>query len=415
MTRPIQVLGLGADGPEGLSSRAKIALSGATFVAGGRRHLGLIGSMPIETFAIGDNIAELVDRLKRREENERCVVLASGDPLCFGVGATLLRSLPGDEILIEPDVSSLQLAFARAGISWVDAAIASVHGRPLEETLRPLLGRALIGLFTQDGESPARIAEFFLDRGLAHYSAWVGEDLGTADERIHHRSISHLPGRRFAALNFVILRREGAPFRDDLGCEVAPDHHFATPETGPVLLTHRDVRAVTLCRFFEVPEGPIWDLGAGLGGVSIDLARRFPGREVVAVERSEGQLRFLRENRLRFSAYNLEIVEGSAPEVLADRGDPAGIFLGGSGGKLDAILDVIFRRLRLHGVFVANFVGLENLSRTLDRLKSEGWTADVSQVAISRGEPLAGLTTFVPLRPVWVVRSTRPGSGDGSP
>ncbi len=409
MIGPVDVLGLGAEGPDGLSPIAKGRLAAATFLAGGRRHLASVAETSAERFAIGDNVAELVERLRGRRLDECCVVLASGDPLFYGIGHRLGLALGRDQIRVEPALSSMQLAFARAGLSWQGAAIASVHGRPLGATLLPLLGRPRIGLFTQDGASPSAVASFFLDRGLDDYTAWVAERLGSPEERVFERPIAGLVGSRFDDLNFLILER------NQIGDGVfdwlippplaTPDHLYAQPDAGPILLTHADVRAVTLTRFRDVPAGPIWDVGAGLGGVAIDLARAFPASEVVACERSSIQAGCLRENRSRFAAYNLRIVEGEAPGCLEAEPPPAAIFLGGSGGRLDAILDLAFLRLAQGGVLVANFVGLENLARFSDRVKDQGWSVDVAMIQVNHGRALAGLTAMVPLRPVWIVRA----------
>jgi precorrin-6Y C5,15-methyltransferase (decarboxylating) len=409
---PVQVIGIGADGPAVLSPRARAAIAAATFLAGGTRHLELVGPTTAETFAITNNLLALADRLRGRGPAERCVVLASGDPLCFGIGHFLGEVLGRDRIVVEPAVSSLQLAFARVGLSWHDAALASVHGRPLAPTLLPLLGRPKIGLLTQDGASPSAIAAFFLARGLDDYDAWVAEDLGAATERVTPSPLAELPGRRFGDLNVVVLLRRGptnAAIYPLIGrTPGVPDVLFAQPDAGPVLLTHADVRAVTLARFRDLPgEGPIWDIGAGLGGVAVELARAFPGREVVAVERSERQRSFLRENRLRFASFNLRLVAGEAPACLAGEEAPAAVFLGGTGGWLDAILDLVLGRILPGGVLVANFVGLENLARCLERLRTEGWPTDLTQVQVSHGEPLAGLTVLAPQRPVWIVRTKK--------
>lgn len=412
MSEPVVILGLGAGGPSDLSTRAAGWLASATFLAGGRRHLAMARPGPAERFAIVDNVAELVDRLRGRGAEERCVVLASGDPLFYGIGHRLGQELGRDQIRVEPSPSSMQLAFARAGMAWHDASIASVHGRPLAPTLLPLLGRPKIGLFTRDGSGPSAVASFFLTRGLDDYLTWVGERLGTDEECVTCRPIADLPGTTFDDLNFLILERRGpldTPFRaPGPRKEAIPDELYARPDVGPVLLTHADVRAITLTRFRDATEGPIWDIGAGLGGVAIDLSRSFPGSEVVAFERAESQLSYLRANRIRFGSYNLRIVAGEAPGCLAGEERPAVIFLGGTGGQLDPILDVAFDRLLEGGILVANFVGLENLARFSQRVKGRGWPLDLAQVQVSHGRPLAGLTTLVPLRPVWVVRTSRP-------
>jgi precorrin-6Y C5,15-methyltransferase (decarboxylating) len=415
MTRPIHVLGLGADGIASLSERSRAVLAGATFVAGGRRHLELVRPVGLVTFTITNNLPALVDRLRERGPDERCVVLATGDPFCFGIATYLRAELARDELIVEPAVSSLQLAFARVGRSWESAVLASVHGRPLGPTLLPILGAPLIGLLTSDGQGPAAVADYFNDRGLGDdYAVWVCEDLGSAAERVtRHEPLSALSGRAFSKLNIIILERLRAVPRP-FPWSVPLDEHFAQPDSGPILLTHADIRALALSRFDDLPDGPIWDIGAGLGGIAIGLAGRFRGTEIIAVERSANRLDYLRANRRRFEAWNLRIVPGEAPEALDGEEPPAGVFLGGSGGRLAGILDRVAERLRPRGVLVADFIGLENLSQTLGRLRALGWAAEVSQVQIGESRDLAGLTTFAPLRPVWIVRArqSEPGSID---
>jgi precorrin-6B C5,15-methyltransferase / cobalt-precorrin-6B C5,C15-methyltransferase len=416
MSRPVHILGIGADGIEGLSHRARAALAEATFIAGGTRHLDLVGPRGVETFAITNNLSALAERLKGRGPDERCVVLGSGDPFYYGIGTYLRVRLGPDVFIVEPAVSSMQLAFARVVHPWHDAAIASVHGRPLAPNLLPLLGREAIGLFTEGGASPAAVAEFFLERGLDDYDAYVCEDLGAPAERVTRLDIADLPGRRFGDLNILILLRRGnSPGSDRDGppgrrMPAPADDRFARPDAGPTLLTHADVRAVALNRFHGLPDGPVWDVGAGLGGIAVGLANLFPGTEVVAVERSPAQVEYLRINRRRFGAWNMRVVHGEAPEALRDEEAPAGVFLGGSGGRLDEILDLVRDRLRDGGVLVANFVGLENLGRALERLREWGWAPSLSQIQVSQGEPLAGLTTLAPQRPVWIVRAVKGGT-----
>lgn len=412
MGEPVVIVGLGAEGLSGASPRAVAAIRDASWIAGGARHLRMIGATAAETFPISDNVVALIERLAARSPGERCVVLATGDPLFFGIGHRISESLGPEQVRVEPAVSGIQLAFARVGLSWQDAAIASVHGRPLKPVLLPLLGRPRIGLFTRDGDSPSEVARFFLDRGLPGYDAWVCENLNAAEEAVRASDLSELVGRRFADLNVLILsRRQAAP--DEPGpadpglCEFT-DGSFARPATGPVLLTHEDVRSLVVRRFRGLGAGPIWDLGAGLGGVSVELAHAFPGSEVVSVEFSPERVGFLKINRARFGAWNIRVVEGEAPGCLEGEEPPIGIFLGGSGRQLGPILDLIAGRLRPGGRLVANFVGLENLVGALDRLGKLGWGATLTNVQIARGQPLAGLTTLVPLRPVWVVRADRP-------
>ncbi|MDE2505601.1 MAG: precorrin-6y C5,15-methyltransferase (decarboxylating) subunit CbiE [Planctomycetota bacterium] len=417
MTEPVWVIGVGADGFLALSGAARSALDASTWLAGGRRHLELIATANRELFTISNNVADLVARLQLRGQRERCVVLASGDPLLFGIGTVLINALGNDQVRIEPAVSSMQLAFSRTGLAWHDAAIVTVHGRPLKPALLPLLGVEKIGIFTTDGQGPSEIASFLLDRGAVDYVACVCERLGTCNERVTHARLPELIGQVFDPLNVVILRLDRSSNRGDSSekfmqredCVLA-DEDFVGPATGPILLTHADVRALVVQRFRGLRQsGPIWDVGAGLGGVSVSLADSFRDREVVAFERDVGRLGYLRANRAKFGAFNLRVVEGSAPACFAGESEsPAGVFLGGSGGNLAIILEAITARLATGGVLVANFIAIQHLAYTMSCLHQKGWSRAVTMVQISQERSLGGATTFLPLRPVWVVHAVAP-------
>jgi len=182
----IHIIGVGADGLAGLRPELVQLIRSADFLAGGERHLRLADSAPGQRFVIKDNLGDLLAELSRRHPEQKCVVLGSGDPLFYGVGSLIAGTLGSNQVRIEPAVSSMQLAFARAGLSWQHATLATIHGRDLRPNVLPLLGRKLIGLFTQDGDSPAAVARFFLQFELNDYDAFVGENLGAENERVSH-------------------------------------------------------------------------------------------------------------------------------------------------------------------------------------------------------------------------------------
>jgi precorrin-6Y C5,15-methyltransferase (decarboxylating) len=416
----IDVIGIGTDGPEGLSAELGERIRRADFVAGGERHLAYFLELRGERFVIKDNVAALLEALRQRHPAKRCVVLASGDPLFFGIGATLVPRF-GELLRFEPALSSMQLAFARAAMPWQDAKLASVHGRDLRATLLPLLGQPIIGLFTQDGKTPADVAVFFQQYDLHDYEAWVGENLGSDDERVTRWPDLHaLASQGFLPLNYLILRRsaEAQPawaqtMRYRALVPGVPDEAFLRPADGPEVMTRQEVRAVVVSKLLgELQSGDvIWDIGAGLGTVAIECAVLRPQAEVVAVERDPVRRDLLRQNRLRFGAYNIRVVAGSAPEDLrGERQVPRLIFLGGSGGKLAEILDLAGERLMHGGRLVGAFVTLEHLALTLEKLRHWQWPCDVSEINVSRSDPLAGLTGLKPQRGVFVVAADRPGS-----
>jgi precorrin-6Y C5,15-methyltransferase (decarboxylating) len=414
----IDVIGIGADGAAGLRPELVERVLAADFLAGGERHLGYFPEARGERFVIRDNLGDCFVELSRRFPSQHCAVLASGDPLFYGIGSYLYGLLGPTCLRVEPAVSSMQLAFARVGIPWQYAELASVHGRDLRLTLLPLLGKRYVGLFTQDGDSPAAVARFFLDHGLNDYEAVVAENLGTADERLTRwANLQELAGQRFAPLNYLILQDE-VRLRDvglrqayrDLAPGI-PDDAFARPSSGPPVMTCQEVRTVIIGKLLSylAVGDTVWDLGAGLGTVSVEVAVLRPHVEVVAVERDPSRVALLRANREHFRAYNIRVVEGSAPQALQQETErPRLVFVGGSGGRLAEILDLVAERLLDRGRLVVALVTLEHLLTSLERVKGWGWPWDVTEVHVARSDSLGGLTGLRPQRGVFVLRAERP-------
>lgn len=419
MSELIDVIGIGADGTAGLRPGLLERIRAADFLAGGARNLGHFPETAGERFVLKDNLIALLEELDRRAGRQRCVVLASGDPLFYGVGTYILRVLGRERVRIEPSLSSMQLAFARAGLSWQDAVLASIHGRDLRTALLPLLGRHKIGLFTQNGDSPAAVVDFFERFELAdHYQAWLGENLGAPDERITHAPmLGDLRQQRFAPLNYLILSRkqfsaEPAEIQRHRSLVPGvPDHAFARA-ADDANFTRQEIRAVLLSKMAGLlrPGDTAWDIGAGLGTVSIEVAVLRPDVEVIAVEQEPDRVRYLRQNRELFDAYNMRIVEGPAPAVLAiEYTSPRLIFLGGSGRNFMLILEEVEQKLRAGGRFLANFVTLENLANALQRFRAKGWNADVTEVRIAHSDSLGQLTSLRPERTVYIFSADKPG------
>jgi precorrin-6B C5,15-methyltransferase / cobalt-precorrin-6B C5,C15-methyltransferase len=415
MTSQVHIIGIGADGAGGLRPEVVGRIVTAEFLAGGERQLGYFPTAGRERFTIRDNVAELVEELRKRFPAQRCVVLASGDPLFYGIGVALVHAFGPDRVRVEPAVSTMQLAFARGGVPWQHATLATVHGRELRPTLLPLLGHTPLGLFTHDGDTPAQVAHFFLRYGLGDYEAVVAENVGAGGERVTRwPALSALVGQRFSSLNYLILRRSAPPSFERYRHLVpgVPDEAFVRPVDGPEIITRQEVRCVILGKLCGRADAGdvVWDVGAGVGTVAIEMAVLRPHVEVVAVERDPSRAAMIRQNRERFGAYNIDLLEGQAPDVLHGRAErPRAVFVGGVGGRLPGILDLAASRLEEGGRLLGAFVTLEHLLGMIQRLQTWGWPFDVCEVQVSRRDSLGGLTGLKPQRSVFLISADRPG------
>jgi precorrin-6Y C5,15-methyltransferase (decarboxylating) len=413
----IYIIGLSTEGEAGLRPELIDHIRQADFLAGGERHLRHFPNACGDRFIIRDNLRDLLVELCRRASSQNCVVLASGDPLFYGIGTYLARHIPAAELRIEPAVSSMQIAFARAALPWQDATLASIHGRELRPVLLPMLGRRLIGLFTQDGDSPAAVARFFLEHGLDDYEGFVAENLGMAEEGISRwANLGKLSRQSFTALNFLVLQRmTDSALLDEVDrlrglAPGIPDEAFRRPEDKREIMTRQEIRSVVLGKLPPTCAGDtVWDMGAGLGTVSVEIAILRPDTEVVAVECDTERANYLRTNREQFGAYNIRVVEGIAPDALMNQSRrPRVVFIGGSGDRLADILDFVADRLDQGGRLLANFVTLEHLTAALQRLRVWHWPYEITEIQVARSGPLAGLTGLAPQRGVFVLSADEP-------
>ncbi len=395
---PILVVGVGGEGPESLPPAVQKRITQADELWGGKRLLAFWADHPAEKVPIGADIAGQVKRLARRGDR-RVVILASGDPGFYGIVGTLRRELPAEALEVIPHVSSLQLAFARIGEPWSEAVFTSAHARPLAELVGWARRVAKIGILTDRRHTPAVIAQTLLDAGLEDCRAVVAENLGLPDERIIDTRLVDLPGMAFAPLNVLLLLRDSA-WQPQPAFAPRPDEAYAHRRG---LITKADVRALSLARLALRPTDTVWDIGAGSGAVSIEMAQLAWRGQVFAVEHDPENLAYIRENCRRFAALNVTVVEGKAPDVLVDLPAPDAVFIGGTGGNMEAILHHIDRTAAADCRVVMTLATLENLHQAMVLMTGLGWSPRLTQVNLADSRPIAGMTRLSPLNPVFVV------------
>jgi len=400
---PVQVIGTGME-PGVLGHAARAALAQAELIMGAAAHLAAFPELTAEKRPYPSPMNGLWDVL-RANAGRSIALLASGDPLFFGIGTTLLQHLLPEHLVFHPHVSSIQAAFARLGRPWHQAQFVSLHGRPLASLRAALQSNRLYALLTDRDRSPLAIARVLVETGFGESDLWVAEELGSAKERFRHFRATELAevATEFSPLNVVILetRGPGGVLPEFPGI---PDPWFSTgAEPGKGLLSKREVR-LTILSLLAPRAGEIgWDVGAGCGGVAVEWARWNPLGSVHAVEYHPERLEHLGINRERFGVVaNLHIVSGRAPEALTDLPDPHAAFIGGSSGNLRDLLDVVWTRLRPGGRLVASAVTEKSRVdlHTFVGDRAAEWT----ELSIARAEQLAGQRVMRPYLPVLLMK-----------
>jgi precorrin-6Y C5,15-methyltransferase (decarboxylating) len=401
--KTIHVIGAGINGQEAFGIQALERIGEADLLCGSERLLALFPDFVGETMGIDKNLGDLVDTLQRHQG--RIAVLASGDPLFFGIGRYLLRNLPDTLLEFLPNVTSIQYAFAKIREPWDDAVFVSVHGRGLQKSIDRIIANDKAAILTDEINTPAVIARALLDRGCSGYRAYLCEDLGTEDERIRITNISDLVEIEAAPLNVLLLIRE---FDEEEQAYVPtlgiPDDEFLTVKK---LITKEEVRVVTLAKLKLRHDMCMWDVGAGSGSVAIEADHLLPNGRIFAIERNEECRRFIKQNLQKFSARNVQLIEGDAPQCLEELPDPDRVFIGGSGGHLWEILEVVDQRLAAGGRIVLNAITLDTLTAANEFFGNAGYEVEVTTVNIARTRPLTSYKMFEAYNPVYILTAVK--------
>lgn len=390
MSKAIHVVGIGEDGCMGLSSRAYNCIRDCQILVGGQRQLDFFQDFPGRTVVLQSKIKETLLSLYEDSGEHSIVILASGDPLFFGVGSLALEIFGHEFCAFIPQPSSIQLAFAAAGVPWSDARIVSVHGRSIEGLCQKLRLMRKVALLTDRDNSPQRIAMHLMEYGDCEWRATVCENLGGVDQRIREFNLESLAELSdISSLNVLILQRTAA-WQLPSQLSFAPEEEFARrmPKLG--LITKREVRVLSLASLQLASNSVVWDIGAGSGSVAIEASRIASEGRVYAIECEAESQNFCAENIKRLGADNVRLICGEAPAALEGIEDPDAVFIGGSRGQLDALIKLVWQRLKPSGRLVVNAVTLENLSQTAQSLAALAVPYDLTLVQISRTVPLAG-------------------------
>ena len=410
----IKVVGIGLNGKESLATKTKTIVEQATLLIGSDRHLTYFPNHSGDKMVIKNFFEDIKNLQEIKNNHEYIVILVSGDPLFFGLGRLLLEQFDIEELEFYPHLSSIQLGFSRVKIPWHDAIIISGHGRHLDELISSLRqGQEKIAILTDSKNNPQAIAELFLSLKIPiNYDIWVCENLENIDEKVNcftPQILASLTNYQFSALNIVILLRKKDLNLSQKELENLPifgveDNYFLSFKDRPGLMTKKEVRMIILGELGLKSQQIIWDIGAGTGSVSIEIARLCPNSQIYAIEKTAMGINLINKNSKRFKVNNITSIQAQAPNKLQTLPNPNRIFLGGSGGNLIDILDICQDKLAKNGIIIIALATIENLGISLNWIKKNSWNYQLLNINISGSLSVGNLTRLAPLTPIFLVK-----------
>lgn len=392
----VTLIGMGSGQPENLTLQGLAALRQADLILGARRLLAVLPAGCTENRAAAyrpDEVAELL----QTSGAENAVLVYSGDTGFYSGASSMMKKLEslGVRARVLPGLSSIQLLAAALGRPWQGWNLVSAHGRTCDPVAECMQGRPTFFL-TGGSEDPATLCAQLAAEGFGDVQGVVGQCLGTPEEKLFRGSVKELAVGRFNSLSVLLVEAAEVLPRRAPGL---PDEAF---ERGDVPMTKQEVRAAVLAKLAVRPEDILWDVGAGTGSVSVELALAAPRGRVYAVEcRPEG-CALIKANREKFRTRNLVLVEGLAPAALSDLPAPDAVFIGGSKGSLAAIVDAALDKNPDARICVSA-IALETLSAAVAALTAKGRTVQVSQIAVSRAKAVGGLHLMMAQNPIYLI------------
>ena len=387
--RWLSLVGIGEDGLDGLSPAARAEIAQAELVIGGARHLALASPISCETLAWPSPMHDALPAILAMR-GRKIVVLASGDPFFYGVGALLTRHVAADEIRCLPQPSAFSLAAGRLGWSLQDCDLVTVHGRPLERVVPHLRHGAKILALSWDGDTPSKAADLLTSRGFGESRMIALQALGGPREQVCEGAAHDWPHLKIDPLNVLAIDVvAGAGARIIPRTPGLPDDFFE--HDGQI--TKRDIRAITLSALAPGGDELLWDIGAGSGSVAIEWMLADVRAHAIAIEANGERAARIRRNALSLGTPELQIVEGRAPDALKGLATPDAIFIGG-GATASGLMDAAMGALGLGGRLVVNAVTIETQALLAKSHGAHG--GELVSIQIAQAEPLGRFSGFRP-------------------
>ena len=386
----------GGGSPHTMTESCRQALEAAPCIIGARRLLDSLpegwGAQRIAATRPGEILAAI-----QSSGEERCLVLYSGDTGFYSGAKGLLPLLEEADIPCQvlPGLSSVQLLAAALGRPWQDWLLVSAHGTDCDPVGAVMQGRPVF--FLTGGElGPAELCQKLARAGLGDLPVTVGEELSYPGQQVRRGTAGDFAEERFSPLSVLLAEPAPGVARRAPGF---PDSWFLR---GEAPMTKREVRAAILARLDPRPGEVFWDVGAGTGSVSIELALAASRGRAYAIECGEAACGLIRQNRERLGAWNLQVVQGCAPQALEGLEPPDGVFIGGTKGELEQVVDLVLAR-NPRAKLCVSAICVETLYRAVKALEGHGIQPEIAQVGVSRGRAAGGQHLLLAHNPVFLI------------
>ncbi len=388
--RWLSVVGIGEDGLDGLSPRGRMLVDGAQTLVGGARHFAMIPDDGRARLTWPTPLTDLMPQIAERRGTPVCV-LATGDPMFFGIGVTLAKHFDADEMDVVPSLSAFSLAASRLGWALADVEQLTLHGRPVSLAVPFIHPGARLMILSDGADTPARVAEVLTERGYGDSRLFVLEHMGGPQERGVEGVASTWRHGDIAPFNTLGVECVAGPDAVILPRTPGlPDDAFISDGN----ITKREVRAATLAALAPLPGQHLWDIGAGCGSVAIEWMRSHPSCRATAVESRADRIGLIARNAIALGVPRLGMIEGDATSVLTGLDTPDAVFIGG-GAATPGLLDLCWDALAARGRLVANAVTLEGEAALVAFRERHG--GDLIRISVSRAEPVGPFTGWKPL------------------
>ena len=394
----VNIVGIGPGNPDLLTGEARQAIASSNILIGDKRMLAAFADSSktvydtIKTAAIAEIAAQA------QPDKDVLAVLVSGDVGFFSLAKTISGKLPDCECVRYCGISSLVYFSSKLQLSWDDAKIVSMHGRTQNLVAAVARNKKVFSL-TGGENSPQKLCAQLCEHGLGQVQVYVGENLSYPEEKITSGTAEEISALDFPSLSVMMILNEDAQSFTSTVHGLADDLF----QRSKVPMTKQEVRAAALALLAPHPGDCLWDLGAGTGSVSVELALAAPEGQVYAVERNEDAQALILENRRKFGLHNLTLIAGAAPESLAGLPAPDRVFVGGTGGHMAETLAAV-RAANPAARVVISAIAIESLSAALAALQAQGFeNIQVSQISVSRSRPAGGLHLMMAQNPVYLI------------